>query len=147
MLQLLQALRTAVSSLAAHSLRSGLTMLGMIFVCVGLYAYRGGVPNPLGERRAVLCLRGAIGTSAIYAFFVTSAYLPLADAAVATFVSPLVTAAGASLILRETPPRGADTCSSRPRGPRGLRSSTFNVRNAPRCLACREVEVERYRTL
>ena len=31
MLQLLQALRTALSSLAAHSLRSGLTMLGMIF--------------------------------------------------------------------------------------------------------------------
>ena len=90
---------------AIHYVVLGRAMLGMIFVCVGLYAYRGGVPNPLGERRAVLCLRGAIGTSAIYAFFVTSAYLPLADAAVATFVSPLVTAAGASLILRETPHR------------------------------------------
>ena len=90
---------------AIHYVVLGRAMLGMIFVCVGLYAYRGGVPNPLGERRAVLCLRGAIGTSAIYAFFVTSAYLPLADAAVATFVSPLVTAAGASMILRETPHR------------------------------------------
>ena len=57
----------------------------------------------MGERRAALCLRGAIGMSAIYAFFVTSAYLPLADAAVTTFISPLVTAAGASLILREKP--------------------------------------------
>ena len=90
---------------AVHYVVLGRALLGMIFVCVGLYAYRGGVPNPLGERRGALCLRGAIGTSAIYAFFVTSAYLPLADAAVATFVSPLVTAAGASLILRETPHR------------------------------------------
>ena len=42
---------------AIHYVVLGRAMLGMIFVCVGLYAYRGGVPNPLGERRAVLCLR------------------------------------------------------------------------------------------
>ena len=88
---------------AIHYVVLGRAILGMAFVISGLLWYKGGVANPLGDRRAALCLRGAIGMSAIYAFFVTSAYLPLADAAVTTFISPLVTAAGASLILREKP--------------------------------------------
>ena len=88
---------------AIHYVVLGRAILGMMAVMAGLLWYKGGVANPLGERRAALCLRGAIGMSAIYAFFVTSAYLPLADAAVTTFISPLVTAAGASLILREKP--------------------------------------------
>ena len=88
---------------AIHYVVLGRAILGMAFVMAGLLWYKGGVANPLGDRRAALCLRGAIGMSAIYAFFVTSAYLPLADAAVTTFISPLVTAAGASLILREKP--------------------------------------------
>ena len=86
---------------AIHYVVLGRAILGMAFVMAGLLWYKGGVANPLGDRRAALCLRGAIGMSAIYAFFVTSAYLPLADAAVTTFISPLVTAA--SLILREKP--------------------------------------------
>ena len=88
---------------AIHYVVLGRAILGMMAVMAGLLWYKGGVANPLGDRRAALCLRGAIGMSAIYAFFVTSAYLPLADAAVTTFISPLVTAAGASLILREKP--------------------------------------------
>ena len=39
---------------AIHYVVLGRAMLGMIFVCVGLYAYRGGVPNPLGERLSLI---------------------------------------------------------------------------------------------
>ena len=68
---------------------------------------RGLLPRPLGRRHAALCVRALLGMLTIYAFFCTASYLPLADAAVPTFVAPLVTVAGAAVALGERPPRTA----------------------------------------
>ena len=57
----------------------------------------------LGTRRAMLCARATLGACAVYCFFCTAAFLPLADAAVPSFVAPLVTAVVAAAVLRERP--------------------------------------------
>ena len=57
----------------------------------------------LGTRRAMLCARATLGACAVYCFFCTAALLPLADAAVPSFVAPLVTAVVAAAVLRERP--------------------------------------------
>ena len=64
---------------------------------------RGNVAAPLGARRGALCLRGLVGTCAVFSFFLTAANLPLADAAVPALIAPLVTTLVAAKWLREKP--------------------------------------------
>ena len=64
---------------------------------------RGNVAAPLGARRGALCLRGIVGTCAVFSFFLTAANLPLADAAVPALIAPLVTTLVAAKWLREKP--------------------------------------------
>ena len=64
---------------------------------------RGNVAAPLGARRGALCLRGIVGTCAVFSFFLTAANLPLADAAVPALIAPLVTTLVAATWLREKP--------------------------------------------
>ena len=75
---------------------------GLALCALGLRARA--VEHPLGRRRGVLVARGVVGMAAIYCFFATAAYLPLADASVPSFVSPLVTTIGAAAVLRERVP-------------------------------------------
>ena len=91
--------------IAVHWIVLGRASAGLCIVSVALrvQTLRGNVPAPLGVRRKVLCLRGIVGTCAVFSFFMTAANLPLADAAVPALVAPLVTVLGAAVWLREKP--------------------------------------------
>lgn len=87
--------------IAVHWILLARTAAGLVIIPVLLA--RQGVTNWLGYRRRALCLRGLFGLCAVYSFFVTSSYLPLADAALPGMVAPLVTAAVAAAALGERP--------------------------------------------
>lgn len=86
---------------AVHWVVLGRAVAGLILTSTLLW-YKG-VDKPFGHRRRMLCLRALLGTFAVYSFFVASSYLPLADAAVPSFVAPLVTSAVAAAALGERP--------------------------------------------
>ena len=83
----------------------GRASAALLIVSVALFVNtrRGNVSSPFGTRRKTLCLRGIVGTCAVFAFFLTAANLPLADAAIPALVAPLVTVLGAGWWLREKP--------------------------------------------
>ena len=83
----------------------GRALAGLLVVTVALtiQTRRGNVAKPLGARRRALCLRGLVGTCAVFAFFLTAANLPLADAVVPSLIAPLVTTLVAATWLREKP--------------------------------------------
>ena len=83
----------------------GRALAGLLVVTVALtiQTRRGNVAAPLGARRRALCLRGLVGTCAVFAFFLTAANLPLADAVVPSLIAPLVTTLVAATWLREKP--------------------------------------------
>ena len=68
----------------------GRALAGLLVVTVALtiQTRRGNVAAPLGARRRALCLRGLVGTCAVFAFFLTAANLPLADAVVPSLIAP-----------------------------------------------------------
>ena len=78
---------------------------GLLVVTIALtiQTRRGNVAAPLGARRKALCLRGLVGTCAVFSFFLTAANLPLADASVPALIAPLVTTLVAATWLREKP--------------------------------------------
>jgi len=99
---------TALGARLMHDEGAAVHWVVMLRSLVGVAVTAGvlwhkGVANPLGYRRGVLCLRAAVGTGAIYSFFLTAAYLPLADAAVPSFISPLITTCIAAWALGERP--------------------------------------------
>ena len=83
----------------------GRASAGLLVVAAALsiHARRGNVAAPFGVRRKALCLRGLVGTCAVFSFFLTAANLPLADAAVPALIAPLVTTLVAARWLGETP--------------------------------------------
>ena len=83
----------------------GRASAGLLVVAAALtiHARRGNVAAPFGVRRKALCLRGLVGTCAVFSFFLTAANLPLADAAVPALIAPLVTTLVAAKWLREKP--------------------------------------------
>ena len=56
---------------------------------------------PLGKNRKILFLRGLFGTLALFCFFTTLHHLPLANAAVIHYLSPLFTSFFSIFILKE----------------------------------------------
>ena len=83
----------------------GRASAGLLVVAAALtiHARRGNVAAPFGVRRKALCLRGLVGTCAVFSFFLTAANLPLADAAVPALIAPLVTTLIAARWLGEKP--------------------------------------------
>ena len=57
--------------------------------------------NPLGNRRALLFVRGTLGYGSITCFFFACQLLPIADATTFTFLGPLVVALLSPLVLKE----------------------------------------------
>ena len=107
---------TALTARLMHDLGVPVHWVVLLRACAGVTMVsslmarrwsRGLLPRPLGRRHALLCVRALLGMLTIYAFFCTASYIPLADAAVPTFVAPLVTVAGAAVALGERPPRTA----------------------------------------
>lgn len=61
--------------------------------------------NPFGNRRGLLAVRGVFGFGAIGCYFFAVTMLPLNDAMVLTFLSPLVVALLSPVLINEHPPR------------------------------------------
>ena len=87
--------------LAVHFVVLGRAIFGLLLTAFLLW--HKGVENPWGYRKGMLCLRALMGMGAIYSFFVTASYLPLADTAVPSFVAPLITTTVAAAALGERP--------------------------------------------
>ena len=68
-------------------------------ICVGMLA-RAGV-RPWGRRKGLLVLRGLLGFGALSCFFYSVVHLPLAEATVIQYTSPIFTAMLAAVLLGE----------------------------------------------
>ena len=80
-------------------------VLGRALVSVALsgwLVHRAGL-NPLGQRRGLLALRGAVGTAALFCVYLGVMRLPLAEATVLQYLYPTVTALLAWAWLGERP--------------------------------------------
>lgn len=77
-------------------------MRGLItLVLTAAFLYRARWTNWRGTRKGLLFLRGAFGFSALACFFYSVTHLPLAEATVIQFTSPIFTAVIGSLYLKE----------------------------------------------
>ncbi|KAM9959787.1 hypothetical protein ACTFIR_000886 [Dictyostelium discoideum] len=90
-------LSTELSSLEIAFFRSFYCFIGCLLILFPLKI------NPLGpkEKRLFLSLRGLSGTIGLCAYFYTITVLPLSEAVIISFTSPVMTAALAAVLLKE----------------------------------------------
>ncbi|KAN0008851.1 hypothetical protein ACTFIU_009517 [Dictyostelium citrinum] len=86
-----------LSSLEIAFFRSFYCFIGCLLILLPLKI------NPLGpkEKRLFLSLRGLSGTIGLCAYFYTITVLPLSEAVIISFTSPVMTAALAAVVLKE----------------------------------------------
>ncbi len=88
----------AGSRLPATELVMGRSVVGVV---IGYWMLRAAGIGLWGQRRGLLIFRGLAGTGALLCFFWALARLPLAEATVLFYMSPVFTAVLAAIFLRE----------------------------------------------
>ncbi|KAJ5159142.1 Drug/metabolite transporter [Penicillium coprophilum] len=86
---------------AMHPFQILFARMSITAIASYLYMYFASTPSPLGTRpvRGLLLLRAIFGFTGVYALYYSVQYLPLSEATVITFLSPIISCYACSLLI------------------------------------------------